>query len=34
MWFGKPPISTGEVIALYRKSTRFTTIEEEEPSPL
>jgi len=33
-WFGKPPTSTGEAIALYRKRTRFTTIEEEESSPL
>ena len=32
-WFGKPPTSTGEAIALYRESTRFTTIEEEELSP-
>jgi hypothetical protein len=34
MWFGKPPTSTGEAIALYRERTRFTTIEEEESSPL
>jgi hypothetical protein len=34
MWFGKPPTFTGEAIALYRERTRFTTIEEEESSPL
>ena len=33
-WFGKPPTSTGEAITLYRESTRFTIIEEEESSPL
>jgi hypothetical protein len=33
-WFGKLPTSTGEAIALYRESTRFTTIEKEESSPL
>ena len=33
-WFGKLPTSTGEAIALYRERTRFTTIEEEESSPL
>jgi hypothetical protein len=33
-WFSKPPTSTGEAIALYRERTRFTTIEEEELSPL
>jgi hypothetical protein len=33
-WFGKPPTSTGEAITLYRERTRFTTIEEEESSPL
>jgi hypothetical protein len=34
MWFGKSPTSTGEAIVLYRERTRFTTIEEEELSPL
>jgi hypothetical protein len=33
-WFGKPPTSTGEAITLYRENTRFTTIEEEDSSPL
>jgi len=33
-WFGKPFISTGEAISLYRERTRFTTIEEEESHPL